>query len=241
MSIINSIRQEVEKREPGSILTYRDFDVPADAVPVLIKALSTFYREGMLKRITKGMYYKQEQSEFGPLALPMRKLLEKLLDEQKNKIAYITGANVYNSLFLTTQLSTEYVIATDRPRSPITVKKTTIRFVRAHLSTPPSNPFLAQLLDAMKDIREIPAASPTYAALVLVGHLRKLPSAELQELVEISTAYPPSTRAVLGVLLEQLGEKALYERVQASLNPLSKFKLGLDLTQLPTSLNWNIA
>lgn len=241
MSIINSIRQQVERLEPGSIVTYRDFDVPADALPVLIKALSVFYREGMLKRITKGMYYKQEHSEFGPLALSMSKLLEKLLHEQKDKIAYMTGPNVYNTLFLTTQLSTESVIATDRPRAPIAIKKNRIRFVRSRLSVLPSTSILAQVLDAIVDIREIPAASPTQTAFVLVGQLRKLSPDERRELVEISSVYPPSTRAILGILLEQLGEEALCKEVQSSLNPVSKFKLGFDLSCFPTSLNWNIA
>lgn len=241
MNIRNTVREELERLAPGSIVTYKDFAVPSASLPTLVKALSTFYRQGMLGKITKGLYYKPRPSEFGPLKPSTTLLLDYLLKEQKQAIAYLTGTNTYNALRLTTQLSTEYVIATDRPRTAIKIEGTTIRFVQARLKNAPSLPFLAQLLDAMQNIKDIPDTSSTLAALVFLGHIKQLESEKRQELVEMALAYSPATRVLLGILFEQLGEKFLAKKLQRTLNPISTYKLHLDFSKFPTSLRWNIA
>lgn len=241
MNISSFVRDEVERREPGSIFTYRDFDVPPEQVVSLIKALSALYRQGILQRISKGLYCKPRTSEFGPLLPSTKALLSRLLTEQKNRVAYLTGNNTYNALGLTTQQAMEYVIATDRPRSPITVGKTVIRFVAARLSQAPSSPLLAQLLDALMDIKSIPDTDPTRSALILLERLRELSAEERQEISRLALAYPPSTRALLGMLLEQLSDQALALELERTLNPLSKFKLNLDPNRFPTLSHWHIA
>lgn len=240
MSIMSMVRETVEAKEPGSILTYRDFNVPLESVTMLTKALSLFYRDGILKRITKGWYYKPEVTEFGIFPPDAGVILRRLLDEQKDQIAYMTGPIVYNTLRLTTQLSTEYVIATDRPRSTIRLRAGSIRFVRARLKMPPSTPRLAQLLDVVMNIGDIPGTTIAEALPILLVRLKELSRGQLQELVAISPAYPPSTRATLGILLEQIEELSLASAVHKTLNPLSTFELGPALSRLPTSLNWRI-
>lgn len=240
MSIMNTVRETVETKEPGSLLTYSDFNVPLESSAMLTKALSLFYRDGILKRITKGWYYKPEVTEFGTMPPDTAMILRRLLDEQKDQIAYMTGPLVYNSFWLTTQLSTEYVIATDRPRSPIRLRAGSIRFVRARLRTPPSTPRLAQLLDVIMNIRDIPGTTIAEAIPILLVRLKELSREQLQELVDISPAYKPSTRATLGVLLEQMGQLSLATAVHKTLNPLSTFDLGTALSRLPTSLNWRV-
>lgn len=241
MNIRNTVREELERLAPGSIVTYKDFAVPSASLPTLVKALSRFYRQGVLGKITKGVYYKPRVSEFGPLKPSTTALLDYLLKEEKQAVAYLTGTNTYNALRLTTQLSTEYLIATDRPRTSIKIGGTTIRFVQARLNKPPSLPFLAQLLDAMQNIKEIPDTSSTQAAFVLLKHVEQLQSEKRQELAEMALAYPPATRVLLGVLFEQLGELSLAKLLQKTLNPISKYKIRLDFSKFPTSLRWNIA
>ena len=240
MNVLSTVRDELERLAPGSIVTYKDFDVPKTAVPTLVKAFSTFYKQGILGRITKGVYYKPRTSEFGPLKPPTTDLIERLLREQKNQVAYLTGVNTYNALWLTTQLSTEYVIATDRPRTPIKIGGTVIRFVLARLQQAPSSWLLAQILDAIQDIKEIPDMSPTQAAKILLQHVRELGSEQRKELARLALAYTPAIRALLGLLLEQLGEIDSAKSLQETLNPLSIYKLRLDMSQFPTTLPWNI-
>lgn len=115
-----------------------------------------FYRQGILKKISKGIYYKPDRTEFGDLLPSTTDLLQLLLEQQKEQVAYLTGINTYNALWLTSQLSTEYIIATDRPRTPIAIGKTIIRFVPARLRQAPSSRRLPQLLaeQGLKDIHE---------------------------------------------------------------------------------------
>lgn len=240
MNVLNTVREELEQLAPGSIVTYKDFDVPKGSVPTLVKAFSTFYKQGLLRRVTKGMYYKPRISEFGPLKLSTTELIERLLRDQKYQVAYLTGINTYNALWLTSQMSTEYVIATDRPRTPIKVGGTQIRFVPSQLKHAPSSWRLVQLLDALQDIKKIPDTNPTQAAKVLLQHVGKLTIEQRQELAILAKAYSPSTRVLLGVLLEQLGDLALAKLLQETLNPLSKYSLKLDMKQFSISLPWNI-
>lgn len=241
MNISNFVREKINQLESGSLLTYRDLDAPPEAIPSVIKALSALYRQGKLQRLAKGLYFKPEISEFGALLPSTSALLKKLLTEQKDKVSYLTGINTYNALRLTSQLSTEYLLATDRPRSPIRAGGTTIRFVLARLREAPSSPRLAQLLDALSEIKTLPDTDPTRAALVLLDHLRELPALQRQELVALACVYPPSTRALLGLLLEQLNERSLAQKLRKTLNPISQFRLRLDLSRFPTTLGWNIA
>lgn len=238
MNISSYVRTAIDQREPGSILTYRDFVVPPDGVPSLIKALSALYRQGILQRISKGIYYKPRKTEFGVLLPSTKALLERLLRDQKDQVAYLTGNNTYNALRLTSQLSMEYVIATDRPRTPITVGKTVIRFVPARLRQAPGSPVLAQILDALMDIKTIPDSEPTRSALILLDHLRELSTAQKQEIARLAMVYPPSTRALLGLLFEKLPAPELAAELEGTLHPLSKYKLYLDPQHFPTLSHW---
>lgn len=241
MNISRYVRESVIQREAGSIFTYRDFSVSPEGASSLIKALSGLYRQGILARIAKGIYYKPRQTEFGVLLPSTKILLEKLLKEQRDQVAYLTGINTYNALGLTRQQAMEYVIATDRPRTPITIGKTTIRFVPARLKQAPSSSLLAQLLDALMEIKQIPDSEPTQSALILLAQFKQLSAAQRNELVALAKFYPPSTRALLGLLLEQLPDPILAKTLWQSLNPVTKFKLCLDPKYFPNTSHWHMA
>ncbi|MGV2480368.1 UNVERIFIED_CONTAM: hypothetical protein IGO34_26570, partial [Salmonella enterica subsp. enterica serovar Weltevreden] len=106
------------------------------------------YQAGVLKRLGKGLYYKPEQTQFGAVQPDARVVLNQLLALQKNRISYLTGNNVFNALGLTTQLSKDYVIATDRPRSPLRIGVTRILFVKSRVSEAVADPLPLQMLDA---------------------------------------------------------------------------------------------
>jgi len=59
------------------------------------------------------------------------------------------------------------------------------------------------------------------------------------QLVKLAIKYTPTTRALLGALLEQIGISAT-DSLRKSLNPITAYKLfGID-DILPNSTNWNI-
>jgi hypothetical protein len=58
--------------------------------------------------------------------------------------------------------------------------------------------------------------------------------------VKYALLYPTRVRALTGAMLENLNIQANTETLKQSLNPLTKVKLGLKETELPTIKNWNI-
>ncbi|HEY9839831.1 MAG: DUF6088 family protein [Candidatus Sericytochromatia bacterium] len=240
MGVFQQVREEVERRPPGELLTLADFALLPEQFGALAKALSRLAQIGTLRRVMKGLYFKPVMSIIGEVTTPSHdKVLMKLLELYRNKISYVTGTQVYSSMSLTTQISAEFVIATDRPRGPIQIGATKVRFIRSHVSEPVEDVVLVQLLDAIWDIKQIPATTPAKASRLLLGHLRRLSVAQRQTLARLALFYPPQTRALTGLMLETLGEKALAKSLKASLNTLTTFHLVLEPSVFLTARSWN--
>ena len=56
----------------------------------------------------------------------------------------------------------------------------------------------------------------------------------------LSIKYPPSTRALLGVILETIDKEIDLKKLKSSLNPISTYDLNISDNILPTKKNWNI-
>ena len=59
-------------------------------------------------------------------------------------------------------------------------------------------------------------------------------------LVRLALKYPPATRALLGVLLEETGNGKLTGSLKKSLNPITVYKLTGINKLLPAAEKWNI-
>jgi len=57
--------------------------------------------------------------------------------------------------------------------------------------------------------------------------------------VKLSAKYPPATRALLGVLLEELGSKKELEALKKMLNPITKYEFKDLSDTLHSCTNWN--
>lgn len=243
-AVYQQVREEIERMPDGAVLTLEDFPVSPEQLGAVAKSLSRLQQQGTLKRLMKGLYFKPFMGVLGEVTLPYYDvLLQKLLELYKDRISYITGTNAYSSMSLTTQIANEVVIATDRPRAPLQIGSTKVRFIRSHITEAldaDAAP-VAVLLDAIWDIKDIPATRPAKAARILRGRVRALTKQQRQELARLALAYyPPQTRALTGLLLESVGEKRLAKKLKASLNPLTVFRLALDDETFPTSRTWNI-
>lgn len=244
MTVFQQVREEVERRPDGAVLTIEDFAVPPEQLGAVAKSLSRLSQQGRLKRLMKGLYFKPFMGILGEVTIPYYDVLvRKLLELYKDRISYITGTNAYSGMSLTTQIANEVVIATDRPRAPLQIGPTKVRFIRSHITEAIGEEAapVALLLDAIWEIKDIPATTPAKAARILRGRVRELTKRQRQELSRLALAYyPPKTRALTGLLLETIGEKSLARQLKASLNPLTVFRLGLDEADFPTYRTWNI-
>jgi hypothetical protein len=239
-AVFQQVREEVEKQPPGALFALADFSLSPEQAGALTKALSRLYQQGRLRRLMKGLYYKPARGILGEVFPSYDKILRKLLEVYKQNISYITGANVYTELGLSTQVSKEYVIASDKPRSPVKIGTTEVRFVRSHVTEPVADVTPLQLLDAIWDIKNISANNPTQVALILIEQLRVLSASQCQALARYALSYPPQTRALTGLLFETLGAPALARQLKASLNSQTVYQIPLSTAVFPAKRSWNI-
>lgn len=242
MAVYQQVLKEIDRRPPGELLTLADFALPPEQFMALAKALSRLTQAGTLCRVMKGLYFKPMKSIIGEVTTPSyEKVLQKLLELYRDKISYVTGTQVYSRMGLTTQIAGEFVIATDRPRDPVQIGPTKVRFIRSHVAEPVEDVVLVQLLDAICDIKQIPATTPAQAAGILLGQLRRLTAAQRKELTRLARSYPPQARALTGLMLDTLGEQTLAQALKTSLNPLTTYQLVLDDTVFPVARSWKFA
>lgn len=243
MSILQQVKEEINGIEAGKLLTYSNFTIPQEKIMTLAKSLSTLCKQGIITRVSKGIYYKPEYFSFGTSLPTDSEILEAVLGKSKAKIAYVTGINAYNQLGLTTQVSKEIVIATDKLRRSTRVQNTEIKFVKSKVTQRIEQTLdipILQMLDAMTDIKTIPDSDINVSCKILLQKFQTLTDIQMERLTTLVFYYPPSTRALTGAFLELLGEKTLSKLIQNSLNKLTTFKLGISTNVLPNKFNWKI-
>ena len=231
----------LQKLEPGSLVRYDDFASLGIAPGTVAVNLSRLRKEGVVQQVTKGTYRLPLQSRFGPVPVSEQQVLQVLLQAPNKKLrGYPTGVAAFNLLGLTTQVAQEIQIATSRPGRPKKVGNVRVRFVRSRGEVKPEEVKLCQLLDALRQIKRLPDTSPAKALLRLREQVRQLLPANKTTLVRLAQEYNPATRALLGAILEELGENKLIPKLKSGLNPLTTYKLGLSEQALPNRAQWQI-
>jgi len=240
MKVFQEVQDKISKFENGEIFSYSDFNISNEKFLALSKSLSLLYKRGILRKISKGLYYKPEQSIFGELSPTETDILENFLKKSKKNIGYISGTNIYRNMGLTTQLSREFVIMNDTRQGMTEIQNIVIKFVKSPVLEPITNIKILQFLDAITDIKKIPACTPTEAIPIFISKIKKMSNEERQELVKFAKYYKPQTRALVGAFIELVGEKNLSLILKKTLNQLTFFKIYISKDVLINKNNWNI-
>ena len=85
---------------------------------------------------------------------------------------------------------------------------------------------MLKYLDILKNIKKIPDSDINESYRLIKHYISALSKKEKRKMLNLSFVYPPQTRALLGKILEETPDLEL-ESLKKSLNPLTKFKLGL--------------
>ena len=205
--------------------------LPSGAVA---QALSRLSRTGLIRRLSKGTYYRAGESSFGktlpnPIAL-------RAISAQK-KAMFPAGISAANLLGFTTQASArgeastsyaslprkligpELVIHTRRPEAWANLSETEaaiLDFIRRGGSTSELPP-----LDTIRRLSDLLSKPKTYARLL-----------------GVAASEPPRARAILGALGERIGaDRKKLAELRATLNPLSKFDFGV-FAAMPNARDW---
>lgn len=241
MSLASKIRDRVKQIPEGRTFRYDDLRIARTEYTTAAKTLERLQKESLIKKVSKGVFYKPEQTVFGELEPDYSELLRPYLFENGKRVAYETGTALYNRLGLTTQMAFRTKIASRGKRIQVSRGPLQADSVKSYVEVTNSNADVLGLLDAFKDIKRIPDSSVGQSVRRLASILRDLDGKQIASLVRYAMAYPPRVKALVGAVLQYNGyqEKEL-EQLKDSLNPLTTIKLGLKETELPTKNNWYI-
>ena len=241
MNITSSIKTKVARIDTGEVFTYDTLSIPQSKFSAAAKALSRLVANGVIKRYKNGMYYKPKQTVFGELKPREDVLLENYLFENDKQIAYITGVRLYNQLGLTTQVSNVVRLASMDKEIKTKIGNLTIKPAKSYVPITKKNVPLLQLLDVMKDFKNIPDMDKRIGIDFLRKKINNLSDEDKEKLTSFAKAYPPKVRALLGAILEVLSLDQLSKSLKGTINYLSRYDFGISKRILPTISNWNIA
>lgn len=240
MKTTDFLANQIEKLPKGYIFAYSDFMKQPEQKEAIIKALNRMIASGKLAKLSKGKYYKVEQTVFGNLEPDQYQIVKDLLESNGKVTGYLTGYRVYNKLGLTTQVSNIIQIGKNDVRPQFKRGRYTISFIKQKNEITKSNIPLLQILDAIRYIKKIPDASlvSSYDRLSLI--IEKQSPVDKKDMVKLLSKYPAATRALTGTMFEKLGDVELAKKLHKTLNPVTSYKLpGLNKLIANTE-NWNI-
>ncbi|NLJ06164.1 MAG: hypothetical protein GX437_00705 [Sphingobacteriales bacterium] len=240
MKIAEYISFTIDRLPRGYVFTYADFVTDVNQKEAVIKALNRMVAAGKIAKLSKGKYYKPENTPFGALQPPQEQIVKDLLDENGKITGYLTGYSIYNRLGLTTQVSNTIQIGKNQIRPAFKREHYTISFIKQKNIISKKNIPFFQILDAIRYIKKIPDASIEASIKRLIAIIRKFTDREINTLVRLALKYPPATRALLGAILEQIQKDKAAELLFKSLNPITKYKLAGAAQVLTNTGKWNI-
>jgi len=229
MQIASQIKTYVESVPPGKIITYQDLSALQGAKPqALAKTLERLVKKKILVRQSKGAFYRPKDTIFGPVA-PHDEEIISFLTRKGNRITGIlTGQSLYLNFKISTQVPSVLTIASITPKKKRIIGNLKVQFVRSYVSTISEEDIpLLQILEAFRFIKKAQECTPESILNKLRSMMQSLSNTDLQKLADLARAYPPMVRALCGYILEDLGNTEFSNNLFQTINPFTKYKIGL--------------
>ena len=240
MKVVDIIENKIKRLPNGYSFTYKDFLLSIENKEVAIKALNRFVEKGKINKISKGKFYKPEKTIFGTLQPNQYQLLKDLLEEDNKITGYLTCFSIYNTLGLTTQLSNTVQIGKNNLRPYLKRERYLINFVKQNNTINKDNIPYLQLLDCIKTIKKIPDTTIEKSVERFISILSGYNLKDIQQIVRLSQKYSPSTRAILGAMLDELQLEKYSVILLKTLNPVTKYHFAGLNDKLPQYKKWNL-
>lgn len=240
MTISKKTEDKVKNLPIGTTFTYQTLSVKADEYAATAKALERLIKKEVIKRVSTGVFYKPKQTIFGELMPREEELLKNYLFENDKRIAYITGLSLYNKLGLTTQVPKTIKIASRDKRIFASIGNIKGKPVKSYIDVSDKNYYILEILDALKDFKQIPDMDKKSGLLLLADRIKKWDAKDKTLLIKYALKYPPRVRAILGAIIENFITTEEIKPLKESLNPLSQYEYNIAETILPNAKNWNI-
>jgi hypothetical protein len=240
MNVSDLVRNKINRLQDGYVFSYDYFTNDVKNESALKLALFKLVKSGKIERLSKGRFYKPKQGIIGKLNPDEYEVVKDLLKSNKRIIGYITGLGVFNSLGLTTQMSSIIQIGSNIDKKQIQRGKYLIKYIRQWNKITSDNIKLLQLLDCIRFIKNIPDTTIDQSYKRLIYLLRELSEKEIRVLTSLASEYPPATRSLVGSMLEKLNYNSLSDKLLNSLNPSTYFKLEISSDLIQNKQKWKI-
>ena len=243
MKVSEKIKRKIYRIKEGTTFKYQQIGIAPEEYSAAAKAIERLIETKAIKRVSTGVFYKPKKTVFGEVRPEEKELLKPYLFRQNKRIAYITGTSLYNLMGLTTQIPRVIKVASRDNRISIRLGTIQAKPVKSYVDVDDKNYVFLEILDALKDFKDIPDLEKSAAIKNIIGKIIELDSLQKNQLVKYSLKYPPRTRALLGALLETLGlqdNESLLKILMSTLNPLTCYYFGIDKQILTTVSRWNI-
>jgi len=231
LSTAENVRNQIES---GGERIWRLDDFENMPFTAVAQALSRLSKQGVIRRISKGLYYRSRQTPFGE-SKPSPSQLHSLNIQRKE--VFPAGNAASNLLGFTTQNAAKIEVATNGlslPRS--IVGQDTIIHTRRPESWKNLSTKDAALLDFLRQGGKTSELSPKETVKQLLKHFDE--KHQFERLIQVAESEPPRVRALLGAIGQQIGcKKDTLVTLRRSLNPLSKFNFG-NLIALKYAKQW---
>ena len=213
MKVSDYIATTIDRLPKGYVFTYADFVTEVNKKEAVIKALNRIVISGKIAKLSKGKYYKPENTPFGNLQPKQAQVVKDLLEDDGKITGYLTGYSIYNQLGLTTQVSNTIQIGKNEIRPNFKRERYTISFIRQKNTITKENIPLLQILDAIRYIKKIPDTTIESSCRRLLAILKSLSDKDKSTLIRLALKYPPATKAILGAMFDELQQDSLTEQL----------------------------
>lgn len=240
MKVTEKIENKIEKMKDGTTFKYREFAIAPEEYSAATKAIERLIKKGLISRASTGVFYKPKKTAFGSLKPKEEELLKPYLFEGDDRIAYITGTALYNRMGLTPQVPKNIKVASRSKRIVTKVGSTQVKPVKSYMDVTNENYYLMELLDVLKDFKNIPDTEKGQVIKFMLQKFNGLSKKEKRNLVSIAIKYPPRVRALTGALLNEIDPGKPVIELKKSINPLTVYEFGVNKKLLANIEYWNI-
>ena len=240
MSIAAAVNQYIDRAPTGRIFGYEVFPQYRESPAAVVRAVNRGVEARRLERVEKGRFYKPRKGALGDVPVSDQERLRDALYRNGRRAGYVTGPALFNRLGLTTQMPKTIAIAVNGATQMKDLGTIRIKLLSRRAPISDSTVPLLEILDILRDTRKVPDARVGRVIQTMAKRLTELTPAELKKLQRLALDYyNAGTRALLGMLLTRCRIEVL-PALKASLNPTTRFDVGIDPDKWPESRAWNI-
>lgn len=236
MAVSKAVRARINEIEPGQIFGLQDFSQIENAQAVILE-LSRLSKKGVIKRLTKGKYYIPKSSKFGALGPNESVVLDQVL---KANGGYIAGPTALNRLGVTSQVPAQVTIRGARSTRKLKIGNLTLNLIgRGNADANYRQSELTDVLEAIRLIKKTPDGKLDMTLKRVSQSIKNMDNGVIEQLVKLAKNERPYVQALLGALMERNGISR-YQELKSGLNPLTKYKIGIDKKLLSNKESWGI-